>query len=100
MANLARFISVLKFRPLIWRNSHPYVLADRLEDVTDPALVQADPKVDRTVVCFGYVRGTFFKPAMRIHVPGLGDYSMDSVRAVEDPCPFPETGACAADQIT
>ena len=29
MANLARFISVMKFRPLIWRNSHPSVLADR-----------------------------------------------------------------------
>lgn len=27
--NLARFISVMKFRPLTWRNSHPYVLADR-----------------------------------------------------------------------
>ena len=25
VANLARFISVLKFRPLIWRNSHPSV---------------------------------------------------------------------------
>ena len=23
--NLARFISVAKFRPLIWRNTHPYV---------------------------------------------------------------------------
>ena len=27
--NLARFISVMKFRPLEWRSSHPYVLADR-----------------------------------------------------------------------
>lgn len=27
--NLARFISVMKFRPLVWRNSHPYILADR-----------------------------------------------------------------------
>ena len=34
--NLARFISVAKFRPLIWRNTHPYVLADRFEEVTDP----------------------------------------------------------------
>ena len=29
MQNLSRFISVMKFRPLIWRNTHPYVLADR-----------------------------------------------------------------------
>ncbi len=27
--NLTRFISVVKFRPLTWRNTHPYVLADR-----------------------------------------------------------------------
>lgn len=27
--NLGRFISVMKFRPLVWQTSHPYVLADR-----------------------------------------------------------------------
>ena len=27
--NLCRFISVMKFRPLTWRCSHPYLLADR-----------------------------------------------------------------------
>jgi ribosome biogenesis protein BMS1 len=27
--NLTRFISVMKFRPLIWRNTHPYLIADR-----------------------------------------------------------------------
>ena len=29
--NLSRFISVMKFRPMVWRNAHPYVLADRFE---------------------------------------------------------------------
>ena len=29
--NLARFISVMKFRPLSWRMAHPYILTDRLE---------------------------------------------------------------------
>ena len=27
--NLGRFISVMKFRPLVWRTTHPYLLADR-----------------------------------------------------------------------
>lgn len=27
--NLARFISVSKFKPINWRNTHPFVLADR-----------------------------------------------------------------------
>jgi hypothetical protein len=29
--NLARFISVIKFRPLTWRTAHPYLLTDRFE---------------------------------------------------------------------
>lgn len=29
--NLARFISVMKFRPLSWRLTHPYLLTDRFE---------------------------------------------------------------------
>lgn len=36
--NLARFISVQRFRPLTWRNQHPYILVDRMEDVTHPGL--------------------------------------------------------------
>ena len=31
VSNLARFISVLNFRPLIWRNSHPSVSARKAE---------------------------------------------------------------------
>ena len=34
--NLGRFISVAKLRPILWRNSHPYVFCDRFEDLTDP----------------------------------------------------------------
>ena len=26
--NLGRFISVMKFRPLLWRSTHPYVLGN------------------------------------------------------------------------
>jgi len=78
VSNLARFISVLNFRPLIWRNSHPSVLADRVEDTTPPELLQ-DPSTLRQIVLFGYVRGTFFKPGMRVHIPGLGDHSMTEV---------------------
>lgn len=34
--NLVRFISVTKFRPMVWKDAHPYVLCDRYEDVTSP----------------------------------------------------------------
>lgn len=38
--NLARFISVMKFRPLIWRTTHPYVYCDRFEDLTDAEVLK------------------------------------------------------------
>uniref|UniRef100_A0A803M2T8 AARP2CN domain-containing protein n=1 Tax=Chenopodium quinoa TaxID=63459 RepID=A0A803M2T8_CHEQI len=53
--NLARFISIMKFHPLSWRTAHPYVLADRFEDVTPPERVQLDKKCDRNVTVYGYL---------------------------------------------
>lgn len=51
--NLARFISIMKFRPLTWRTTHPYILADRIEDLTSPELIRQNPKVDRTICLYG-----------------------------------------------
>lgn len=59
--NLARFISIMKFRPLSWRNTHPYALIDRVEDLTDPQLTHENPKTDRKVVFYGWLRGTNLK---------------------------------------
>ena len=69
--NLARFISVMKFRPPDWRGTHPYVIADRLEDLTDPEELRQNPKVDRNVSLYGYVRGTHLKPHSAVHIPGV-----------------------------
>jgi len=88
--NLARFISVMKMRPLQWRNTHSCVLADRYEDITNPAHVQANPNADRTISIYGYVRGTYLKPNQRIHLLGVGDFSMDDVSILPDPCPLAE----------
>jgi ribosome biogenesis protein BMS1 len=85
--NMARFIAQSKPRPLLWRNSHPAVVADRVEDVTDPALVEADRAVDRTVAMFGYVRGTYLRPDTTVHIPGVGDFVPASIEALPDPCP-------------
>ncbi|KAJ1927284.1 Glycoside hydrolase 2 (Mannanase, beta-galactosidase) [Tieghemiomyces parasiticus] len=90
IANLCRFISIMKFRPLAWRNQHPYLLADRMEDLTDPNLIQADPKVDRTVTLYGYLRGTNLQPNTRVHIPGAGDYTVETVAMLNDPCPLPD----------
>lgn len=54
--NLARFLSVMKFRPIQWRNTHGFLLADRYEDITHPSLIHADPTVKRKLTVYGYVR--------------------------------------------
>jgi len=88
--NLSRFISVMKFRPLIWRNTHPYVMVDRVEDITRPELIHEDEKIDRKVSLYGYVRGCNLKSGMKVHVPGVGDFNMDDVSFLQDPCPLPD----------
>ncbi|TFY55778.1 hypothetical protein EVJ58_g8034 [Rhodofomes roseus] len=89
--NLSRFISVMKFRPLVFRNSHPYLLADRLEDLTPREQVRTSKgKCDRTVTVYGYLRGTNLRLGTKVHIPGVGDLSMKSVTALGDPCPLPD----------
>ncbi|CEP07797.1 hypothetical protein [Parasitella parasitica] len=88
--NLSRFISVMKFRPLVWRNTHPYVVADRIEDLTDPELLHRRPNCDRTVTLYGYLRGTNLKPNMRVHIPGAGDHYLADISVLPDPCPLPD----------
>lgn len=90
--NLTRFIAVAKLRPLIWRNSHPYVVADRFEDLTPPEEVRQNEKCDRTVCFYGYLRGIPLRPsAQHIHIPGAGDFTIASVNSLPDPCPLPES---------
>ncbi|KAJ7984632.1 hypothetical protein DPEC_G00356780 [Dallia pectoralis] len=88
--NLGRFISVMKFRPLVWQQSHPYVVADRMEDLTDPEMIRVDPKCDRTVSLYGYLRGTFLKNKGQVHIPGVGDFAVADVSFLPDPCALPE----------
>lgn len=64
--NLARFISVMKFPPLSWRISHPYILADRFEDVTAPEKVHMNSKCDRNITLYGYLRGCNLKKGAKV----------------------------------
>ncbi|KAF3986174.1 hypothetical protein FT663_02678 [Candidozyma haemuli var. vulneris] len=88
--NLCRFISVMKFRPLKWRNEHPYLLADRVTDLTHPQSIAENPKVDRKVAIYGYLHGTPLPSKdAHIHIAGVGDYHAHSVEKLPDPCPTP-----------
>lgn len=88
--NLGRFISVMKFRPLTWQTSHPYVLADRMEDLTNPEEIRVNPKCDRKVSLYGYLRGAYLKNKSQVHLPGVGDFALSDVSFLPDPCPLPD----------
>ena len=88
--NLGRFISVMKFRPLTWRETHPYVVADRMEDLTNPEDIRTRPKCDRSVSVYGYVRGTNLKSRSYVHIPGCGDFPISDLAFLPDPCPLPD----------
>lgn len=90
---LSRLMIVKEPRPSDWRASHSYMLVDRLEDITNPRILNEDPKANRTVSLYGYIRGapieaSFSNP--RVHIPGLGDFPVAECNRQDDPCPTPE----------
>ena len=74
----------------MWRNTHPYVVVDRHEDVTNPNEVEEDPECDRSVTFYGYVRGSNLKKNTRVHLIGVGDFNISEISVLPDPCPIPD----------
>ncbi|KAK3318277.1 hypothetical protein B0H66DRAFT_230715 [Apodospora peruviana] len=89
--NLSRFLSVMKNpRPLVWRNSHPYTVIDNYRDITHPTKVEEDENCDRSIELSGYLRGTnFAAQGQRVHIAGLGDFTIGNMEVLPDPCPTP-----------
>lgn len=87
--NLSRFVSVMKFRPLKWRNDHSYLLIDRVNDLTNPMDITNNPKIDRKVAMYGYVHGTNLRQGAAVHITGSGDFTIGSVEKLPDPVPSP-----------
>lgn len=84
--NLARFIAVQKVPILSWRQSHPYILALRWEDQTDPTLAETAP---RRLDLYGYVYGGRLREGVEVHLPGVGDFNIAGIKRLTDPCPPP-----------
>ena len=85
--NLSRFISVAKFHPTNWRAAHPHMLGLRWEDVTPGNLGDVEA---RDVNFYGYLAGARLREGMQVHIPGVGDFPVNSVEEYDDPCPCPE----------
>uniref|UniRef100_A0A0K0FM02 Bms1l protein (inferred by orthology to a zebrafish protein) n=1 Tax=Strongyloides venezuelensis TaxID=75913 RepID=A0A0K0FM02_STRVS len=88
--NLARFISVVKFRPIIWRQNHSYILTDRFEDLTNPEEIRKNPKCDRNISLYGYIRGSNMKSENDVHIAGVGDFKIKDICTLPDPCALPD----------
>lgn len=87
--NLARFISVMKFRPIMWRLFHSYILVDRVEDITPKELLNKKLSCDRNIQLYGYVRGAPLRKDIPVHIPGYGDMKIKRIKSLPDPCPLP-----------
>ncbi|KAB0805247.1 hypothetical protein PPYR_02217 [Photinus pyralis] len=89
--NLGRFLSVMKLRQLTWRTTHSYLLGDRYEDLTSQEYVRQNPKCNRNVSLYGYVRGIPISKHLSVHIAGVGDFPISDISFLPDPCPLPET---------
>jgi ribosome biogenesis protein BMS1 len=61
------------------------------QDITARELVRTTPKCDRDVVLYGYLRGANLKPDARVHIAGVGDYTIQELDVLPDPCPLPDS---------
>jgi ribosome biogenesis protein BMS1 len=45
------------------------------------------------VCLYGWVRGSHLKNESTVHIPGVGDFRLNAVSVLPDPCPFPNKEA-------
>ena len=97
MHNLARYLRVVKPENLPFRQKYPYLICDKFityYNNNNNSNSLADNKNLNsiedlyTVSFFGYIRGNHFNINSNVYIIGLEDYSIDSIKIIEDPCPY------------
>jgi hypothetical protein len=86
--NIGRYLSIAKPKPQTFRNEHPYLVIDRVEDMTHPGLIHNNPTIDRTVALYGYVRGCPVRQGANVHLLGVGDFQCKDIAPLDDPVPL------------
>ena len=84
---MARYLKVIKPSQPGFRINHPYVFCDRY-DLTFTKSTQNNDNDDVIVSLFGYIRGNHLNKNSLVHVNGLGEYKIDYVTKIDDPCPI------------
>ena len=84
---MARFLKVTNPNTPLFRINHPYLFCDRY-DITFTKNSSNNNNDDVMVSFFGYVRGAHFNKNVNIHINGLGDFNIDYIKKMDDPCPI------------
>lgn len=82
--NLSKFISVYKFRCLTWRRMHPYLLIDRIKDITVPCKIKNTSRINRRVALYGLLRGSYLSQRKIMHIAGIGDFNITKIHCFGD----------------
>lgn len=53
--------------------------------------MRKNPRCDRSIVLFGYLRGCNLRLGQRVHIAGVDDFTVDEIEQFPDPCPLPDT---------
>ena len=90
---MARYLKVIKPNQPGFRINHPYIFCDRYDinfsktNITNKE--NPEEKNDDVIVSlFGYVRGNHLNKNSLIYINGLGEYNIDFVEKMDDPCPI------------
>jgi ribosome biogenesis protein BMS1 len=58
--------------------------------MTPPSRLHENPKYNRDICLYGFVRGVHLRKHCPIHIPGCGDFRLKDVSFLPDPCPLPD----------
>lgn len=61
--NLARFISIIKYKQIDWKLNHPFILIDRFEDNDSNKKKDED---DCSLSFYGYIRGASYRDNKKV----------------------------------
>lgn len=86
--NLARYLKVIKPVTLQYRVNNPYVFCDKYIVHLENTNTQKEEDSEITVSFFGYVRGGHLNKNRYVYINGLGDYKLDGIKVINDPCPY------------
>eukprot|EP00746_Dinoflagellata_sp_MGD_P154651 gnl/MRDRNA2_/MRDRNA2_84957_c0_seq1.p1 gnl/MRDRNA2_/MRDRNA2_84957_c0~~gnl/MRDRNA2_/MRDRNA2_84957_c0_seq1.p1 ORF type:complete len:744 (-),score=-25.81 gnl/MRDRNA2_/MRDRNA2_84957_c0_seq1:52-2283(-) len=83
--NLTKFITFLHCRGLSWRKTHPYLLVDKVKDISDVNDVTHNPRTNHLIAFYGMLRGHKLRNLAKLHVAGIGDFELQKVLRLTDP---------------